>query len=119
VTNARKVAQLTETLKQKVQAKAQTIRGYEKRKPRIVRIRCLKKILKIVQKLEREEYRGQRTSLYGRSRDLLEVTMGRKTQHNERTEWIRLKERRKISRKDWKPIQITEITLYWSNAYNW
>jgi len=31
VTNAREVAQLTETLKQKVQAKAQRIRRYEKR----------------------------------------------------------------------------------------
>jgi len=31
LTNAREVAQLTETLKQKVQAKAQRIRRYEKR----------------------------------------------------------------------------------------
>ena len=31
VTNAREVAQFTETLKQKVQAKAQRIRRYEKR----------------------------------------------------------------------------------------
>jgi hypothetical protein len=31
VTNASKVGQLTETLKQKVQAKAQRIRRYEKR----------------------------------------------------------------------------------------
>jgi len=31
VTNAREVAQLTETLKKKVQAKAQRIRRYEKR----------------------------------------------------------------------------------------
>ena len=46
VTNAREVAQLTETLKQKVQAKAQRIRRYEKRKPSIARIRCSKKILK-------------------------------------------------------------------------
>jgi hypothetical protein len=46
VTNAREVGQLTETLKQKAQAKAQRIRRYEKGKPSIVRIRCLKKILK-------------------------------------------------------------------------
>ena len=45
VTNAREVAQLTETLKQKVQAKAQRIRRYEKR-DRIVRIRFSKKTLK-------------------------------------------------------------------------
>jgi len=31
VTNTREIAQLTETLKQKVQAKAQRIRSYEKR----------------------------------------------------------------------------------------
>jgi len=39
VTNAREVAQLTETLKQKVQGKAQRIGRYEKRKPSIIRIR--------------------------------------------------------------------------------
>jgi len=33
VTNAREVAQLTETLKQKVQKKAQRIRRYEKGNP--------------------------------------------------------------------------------------
>ena len=45
VTNAREIGKLTETLKQKVQAKAQIIRRYEKGKSSIVRIRCLKKIL--------------------------------------------------------------------------
>jgi len=42
VTNSKEVAQLIETLKQKVQAKAQRIRRYEKRKRSAVRIRCLK-----------------------------------------------------------------------------
>jgi hypothetical protein len=46
VTNFREFGHLTETLKQKVQAKAQRIRRYEKGNPSIVRIRCLKKILK-------------------------------------------------------------------------
>ena len=78
VTNAREVAQLTETLKQKVQAKAQKLEGMKKGKPSVVRIRCLKKALKILQK-PGHGYRGQRTSLYGRSRDLLEVTMGRRS----------------------------------------
>jgi hypothetical protein len=44
---------------------------------------------------------------------------GEKTQHNERAEWIKQEERRQISYMDWKPIQITEITLYLSNADNW
>jgi len=46
VTNAREVGQLTETLKQKVQAKAQKLEGMKKWKLSVVRIRCLKKILK-------------------------------------------------------------------------
>jgi len=47
VTNVREVAQLTETLKQKFQAKPQRIRRYDKGKPSIVRIRCLKETKKI------------------------------------------------------------------------
>jgi hypothetical protein len=42
-----------------------------------------------------------------------------KTQHNERAERIRREQRRKISLMDWKPTQITEITLYLSKAHNW
>jgi len=40
VTNAREVAQLTEILKEKLEAKAQRIRRYEKGIPSIVKIRC-------------------------------------------------------------------------------
>jgi len=46
VTNAREVAQLTETMKQKMQAKAQELDGMKKGKPSTVRIRCSKKTLK-------------------------------------------------------------------------
>ena len=48
VTKAREVAQLTETLKLKVQAKPKELEGMKKGKPSIVRIRCLKKTLKYV-----------------------------------------------------------------------
>jgi hypothetical protein len=65
-------------MKQKVRAKAQRIRRYEKKEPSIVRIKSLKNVQKILQRDGREEPRGQRTSLYGRSRELLEVTMRRK-----------------------------------------
>ena len=41
VTNAREVAQLTETLKQKEEAKAQKLEGMKKEKPSTDRIRCL------------------------------------------------------------------------------
>jgi len=33
----------------------------------------------MLEKLGHEDYRGQRTSLYGRNRDLLEVTIGRRS----------------------------------------
>ena len=46
VTNAREVAQLTETLKQKVQEKPKELEDKKKGKPSIVRIKCLKKTLK-------------------------------------------------------------------------
>ena len=46
VKNAREVAQLTETLKQIVQVKAQKLEGMKNGKSSIVRIRCLKKTLK-------------------------------------------------------------------------
>jgi len=44
---------------------------------------------------------------------------GEETQHNERAEWIRREQKRKISHMDWRPIQITEITSYLLKAHNW
>jgi hypothetical protein len=44
---------------------------------------------------------------------------GEKAQHNGRVEFIRREQRRKINNMDWKPIQVTEITLYLSKAHNW
>ena len=37
---------------------------------------------------------------------------GEKAQHNERAEWIRREEKRKVSPMDWMPIKTTEITSY-------
>jgi len=34
---------------------------------------------------------------------------GEEAQHNERVEWIRREQKRKISHMDWRPIQIMEI----------
>ena len=80
MTNAREVAQLTETLKQKVQANARIIRRYEKREAMYSQNKMFKEdTKKFLQESWHEEYRGQRTSLSGRSRDLLEVTMGRRS----------------------------------------
>ena len=41
---------------------------------------------------------------------------GEESQHNEAAECIRREEKRKINHKDWRPIQITEITSYLSKA---
>ena len=46
MTNAREVAQLTETLKQKVQAKAQRIRRYEKRETQYSQNKMFKEDIK-------------------------------------------------------------------------
>jgi ribosome-binding protein aMBF1 (putative translation factor) len=56
VRNARELALLTETLKQKVQAKAQRIRRYEKGKSSIITIRSLKKVLNFFRELGHEEH---------------------------------------------------------------
>ena len=79
MTNAREVAQLTETLKQKVQAEALRIRRCEKRETQYSQNKMFKEETKKLQKPRHEEYRGQRISIYGRSRDLLEVTVVRRS----------------------------------------
>ena len=44
---------------------------------------------------------------------------GEAGQHNERAEWIRREQKRKISLMDWRSIQISEIALYLLKAHNW
>jgi hypothetical protein len=44
----------------------------------ICKTRCLRQTIKIFQNFGHEEYTGQRASIYGRSRTLLKVTVGRK-----------------------------------------
>jgi hypothetical protein len=79
-TNAREVAQLTETLKQKVQTKAQRIRRYEKRETHYSQNKMFKEdTKKFYRNLGMKNIGGQRTSHYDRSRDLLDVTMGRRS----------------------------------------
>jgi len=43
---------------------------------------------------------------------------GEETQHNERVEWIRREQNRKINHMGWRPIQIMDITSYLSKAHN-
>ena len=44
---------------------------------------------------------------------------GEEAQQNERAEWIRREQKRRVSHMNWMPIEITEITSYLSKAYNW
>jgi len=44
---------------------------------------------------------------------------GEEAQHNERAEWIRREQKRKVSYMGWMPIQITEISSFLSKAHNW
>ena len=62
-----------------INKKPKELEGMKKGKHNKIRIRCLEKTQKILQKPGHEEYRGQGISLYGRSRDLLEVAMGRRS----------------------------------------
>jgi hypothetical protein len=55
-------------MNQKVQAKAERIRSCENRETQYSQNTTFKKETKIFRKHGCEEYRGQRTSLYGRSR---------------------------------------------------
>jgi hypothetical protein len=50
---------------------------------------------------------------------IIVIIWGEEAQHNERAEWIRREQKRKISRMDWRCIQITEITSYFLKAHNW
>jgi hypothetical protein len=49
---------------------------------------------------------------------MIKTLWGEKVQHNERAEWIRREERRKISNMGWVPISM-ESTSFLSKAHNW
>ena len=114
VTNAREFAQLTETVKQKVQAKAQRIRRYKKR---VTQYSQDKKF-----KVDKKNYSnlGYRTPRLRQKYSLTGSHCGLK-KHSimKEREWIRSEERRKISNMDCGPKQIMEITSFLSKAHNW
>jgi hypothetical protein len=115
VTNARAVAQMTETLKQKVQANAQRITRYEKMETQY-------RHNKMFEEDTKKFYRNMVTKTIEDREPFSmaegETYWGEETQHNETAEWIRMEEKRKIRDKDLMPIQIMEITSYLSKAHN-
>ena len=88
----------------------------KKGKLSIVRIRCLKKTLK---DFTETWVRPENLPLWQKQRLTGSHYGEKEAQSNERAEWIRREQKRKVSHKDWMPIQITEITSYLSKAHNW
>jgi len=120
VTNAWEVAQLTETLKQKVQAKSQRIRRYEKRETQYSQNKMFKEdTKKIYRNLYMENIEAREPPSMAEAETYWKSLWGEKAQHNERGELIRREQKRKISHMDWRPIPITEITSYLLYAFFW
>ena len=98
MTNAREVAQLTETLQQKVQAKAHRHTRYEKRETHYIQNKMfIDDTKKFCRNLGTKNIQAREPPLYGRSTALL---WGEKALNNERAEWIRGEEKWKISNMD-------------------
>ena len=120
LTNATEVAQLTETLKQKVQAKVQRIRGYEKRETQYSQNKVFKEdTKKFYRNLGMKNIEAREPPSMAEAETYWESPWGEEAEHNERAEWLRRVQKRKVSHIDWVPIQITEITSYLSKAHNW
>jgi hypothetical protein len=120
VTNTREVAQLTETLKQKVQAKAQRIRRYEKRETQYSQNKMFKEDTKIFYRnLGMKNIEAREPPSMAGAETYWKSLWGEETQHDEKAEWIRREEKRKISHMDWRLIEIMEINSYLSKVHNW
>jgi len=90
VTNVREVAQLTETLKQKVQAKPQRIRRYEKRETQYSQNKMFKEDTKrFYRNLGMKNIEDREPPSMAEAETYWKSLWGEKTQHNERAKWIR------------------------------
>ena len=92
----------------------------KKGKLSINKIRCLKKTLKIFyRKLGMKNIEAREPPSMAESETYWKSLWLEEAQHNERAEWIRREEERKVNHMDWLPRQITEITSYFSKDHNW
>ena len=120
VTNAKEVAQLTETLKQKVQAKAQRIIRYKKRETQCSQNKMFKEdTKKFYRNLGMKNIQAREPPSVVEAETYWKSLWGEEAQHNERAEWIRREKKNKVTHMDWMLIQITEITSYLLKAHNW
>ena len=105
MTNVREVAQLTETLKQKVQAKAQRIRWYEKRETQYSQNKMFKEdTKKFYRNLGMKNTVAREPPSMAEAETYWKSLWGEEAQHNETAEWIRREQKRKISHMDWMPV---------------
>ena len=119
MTNAREVAQLTETLKQKVQSKAQRIRRYEKKETQYSQNMMFKgDTKKFYRNLGMKNREAREPPSMAETETYWKSLWGEEAQHNEGAEWIRREKERKVSHMGWMLIQITEITSNLSKAHN-
>jgi len=87
VTNAREVAPLTETLKQKVQAKAQRIRRYEKRETQYSQNKMLKEDTnKFYRNLGMKNIEAREPPSMAEAETYFKSLWGEEAQHNERAD---------------------------------
>ena len=120
MTNAREVAQLTETLKKKVQAKAERIRRYKKRETQYSQNKMFKEdTKKFYRNLGTKYIEVIEPPSTAETETYWKLLWGEEAQHNERAEWIRREQERKVRHMGWMPIQITEIATYLSKTHNW
>jgi hypothetical protein len=120
VTNAREVGRLTETLKQKVQAKARRIRRYEKKETQYSQNKMFKEdTKKFYRNLGMKNIEAREPPSMAEAETYWKSLWGEEAQHNERAEWLRREQKRKTSLMEWRPIQISEIALYLLKAHNW
>ena len=97
MTNAREVAQLTETLKQKVQAKAQRIRRYGKRETQYSQNKMFKEdTKKFYRNLGIKNIEAGEPPSLAEAETYWKSQRGEEAQHNERAEWIRREQKRKL-----------------------
>jgi hypothetical protein len=103
-----------------VQAKAQRLRRYEKMETQYSQNKMFKEDTKrVYRNLGMKNLEAREPPSMAEAETYWKSLWGEEAQHNERAEWIRREEKRKIRHMDWMPIQITEITLHLSKAHNW
>ena len=118
MTNAREAAQLTETLKQKVQAKAHIIRRYKKRETQYSQNKMFKDTKKFYRNLGTKNIEAREPPSMAETETYWKSLWG-EAQHNETAEWVRREQERKLSHMGWMPIRIAEITSYLFKSHSW